>query len=360
MAKLLMTPGPTNVPDRVLQKSAEAMINHRSNDYYQLFGELNERLKRVFKTKNPVLTFPAAGTGGLEAAVVNLFSPGDRVLVVVIGEFGARFAKIAKTYGVIVKELKYPDGKVAVLEEVIEAIDPDIKAVIITHNETSTGVANNIQALGQYLKDKDTPLIVDAVSSLGGMNIETDQWGLDVVITGAQKSLMTPPGLAMISVSERAWKLVEKATIPRFYFDFKKALEYMNKDKPQNPYTPAVSLIAALNEALTMMEEEGLDNVFARHQKVADLFREGIQEIGFELLAQDGYYSNTVTAIKTEKIIDASTLQKRLEKDYGIIIAGGQGDLKGKIVRVGHLGMVNEEMVQDTLAAIKNIIKEEQ
>lgn len=331
------------------------MLHHRTAEYSKIFRELNERLKYVFQTKNTVLTFPASGTGGLEAALVNSFSKGDKILAVSIGDFGDRFIKIAKSYGLIVDEIKVPWGKAVTLDQIKEQLTEDHKGLIVTHNETSTAAVNPIKEIGELLKNKNIIFIVDAVSSLGGIDIKMDDWGIDILVTASQKALMSPPGLAFIGVSEKALENAKKSDLPRFYFDFLNAKKFLDKENPENPYTPAVPLIVGANEALKMIEEEGLENVFLRHKNLANKFREEVKQMGLILFAEANAFSNTVTAINIENN-KASFIKERLEKDYGIIIAGGQGHTKGKLIRVGHMGYVNEEMIDKTLNALKNLI----
>ncbi|MCY6484817.1 alanine--glyoxylate aminotransferase family protein [Clostridium aestuarii] len=351
--KLLMTPGPTTVPNRVLKKMSEAVIHHRSGEYCNLFAEMNEKIKYVFQTENPVLTFPAAGTGGLEAAIVNMFSKGDKVLAVSAGVFGERFIKIAKIYGLEVDVIKVPWGNAVKVEQIKDNLKDDHKAIIVTHNETSTAAVNPIKEIGAFMKDKKQLFIVDGVSSIGGIEAKMDDWNIDVLITASQKALMTPPGLTFIGVSDKAWEVVEKSTLPKNYFDFKNARAYLEKPMPQNPYTPAVTLIAAANEALRMIEEEGLYNVYARHEKFAQMFRDESVKMGLKLYANKNCLSNTVTGIVFNEDNKASYIKKRMEEEFNIIIAGGQEHLKGKMIRIGHMGCVNESMIDRTVKALQ-------
>ena len=355
MQMLLMTPGPTNVPERVLEKMKNTVCHHRTKEFGKLFGELNEGLKAVFQTKNPVLTFPAAGTGGLEAAIVNLFSPEDRVLAVSIGVFGDRFIEIGRTFGLQIDVLEVPWGRGVTLEEIQGALKDEHKALILTHNETSTGAVNPIKEIGEFMKDKTQLYMVDAVSSLGGSEIAMDDWHIDVLITASQKALMSPPGLTFIGVSDQAWEQVEKAKLPRFYWDFKKARKDMEKSTPQNPYTPAVALIGAANEAIKMMQEEGLEAVFERHKRLAAYFRQEVRKIGLPLYTHEACLSDTITAIATEQ---GEAIKKIMETKYGIIIAGGQDQLKGTMIRVGHMGYINQNMIDRTLIALKGALEE--
>ncbi|KEI05901.1 class V aminotransferase [Clostridium botulinum] len=354
--KLLMTPGPTNVPDRVLRKMGEEILHHRTKEFGALFGEMSERLKYIFQTKNSVLTFPASGTGGLEAAIINMFSKGDKILAVSCGVFGDRFITIAKIFGIEVDIIKVPLGTGVKLEEIKNKLTDEHKGLIVTHNETSTAVTNNIEKIGQFMKGKKQLFIVDGVSSVGGIEVKMDQWNIDVLITASQKALMSPPGLFFAGVSDKAWEANKNSDIPKFYLDFKRAKEFLEKPTPQNPYTPAVSLITATNEALKMMEEEGLYNIFKRHNKLANKFRDEVEKMGLSIYTDKDYLSNTVTAIKFDKDNIALKIKEKLEKEYNIIIAGGQGDLKGKIIRFGHMGCINQEMIYKSLDALKKCL----
>lgn len=354
--KLLMTPGPTNVPERVLRKMSESVIHHRTEEYSKIFKEMTKRLEYVFQTKNPVLTFTAAGTGGLEATIANMFSKDDKVLAVSIGVFGDRFIKIAKIYGLDVDVISVPWGKGVTLDEIKEKFSEKYKALIVTHNETSTATVNPIKEIGEFMKDKKQLFIVDGVSSIGGIEVKMDEWNIDVLVTASQKALMTPPGLCFIGVSDKAWEYAQKSNLPKFYFDFKAAREYLKKPMPQNPYTPAVTLIVAANEALKMIEEEGLYNVYERHAKLALMFRNEIKKMGLNIYTDEKYLSNTVTAITFNEDGVASEVKKKMEEEFNIIIAGGQQKLKGKMIRVGHMGCVNKEMIERTLNALKKCL----
>lgn len=358
--KLLMTPGPTMVPPAVLAAEGEVMIHHRTSEYGELFAEINRNLQSVFQTKNPVLTYPAAGTGGLEAAVVNFFSPGDPVLVVSIGVFGDRFAAIAKAFGLEVTKLDVPWGQAVDPTAVEEAVkEGQYKGVFVTHNETSTGAVNDIEAIGKVLTGKDTLYVVDAVSSLGALDLQTDAWGVDVVITSSQKALMAPPGLAFMSVSERAWEAAKSAKCPKFYWDALKARKAMEKNPPQNPYTPAVSLLRGLNVALKMILAEGLPAVFARHHRLAEATREAVRALGLPLFAAERAQSDCITSIAMPEGLDGEKVKKLMSNRYGVIVAGGQEDLKGKVVRIGHMGYVNEQDVLQAIAAFEQALRDE-
>ena len=350
--KILMTPGPTNVPERVLKAMAYPVLHHRTDEYCALFGEFSERLKYVFQTRNDVMTFPAAGTGGLEAAAINLFSPGEKILAVSIGVFGDRFASIAQQFGVDVEKLEIPWGSGADIDSIRKAIGDEHTSILVTHNETSTGASNDLREIGKLARENDLLFVVDAVSSLGGLELKMDEWGIDVLISASQKALMSPPGLTFISLSDKAWDRVEKSTMPKYYWDIKKAREYMNKEKPQNPYTPAVSLIAATNESLKIIQEEGIENVIKRHSDLADMFRREVEKMGLHLFANERYRSDVVTSVDVGK--NAARLKREMEEVHGIVISGGQGDLKGRIVRIGHMGCVDEDMIKRTINAMQD------
>jgi aspartate aminotransferase-like enzyme len=274
------------------------------------------------------------------------------VLAVVIGAFGERFAAIAQAYGAEVVRLEYEWGRAADPDDVRRVLsrDPRIKAVLVTHNETSTGVTNPLKALAAVVREHERLLLVDAVSSLGAIPLETDAWGLDVVVTGSQKGWMVPPGLAFVSVSQRAWEAYREAKMPRFYLDLGRHKEAL--ERGQTPWTPALSVLFGLDVALEMMEAEGLENIFARHARIGEMTRQGVKALGLRLLADERYASNTVTAVVVPDGVDERVLRRLLEDEYGVVLAGGQGKLSGKIFRIGHLGWVTEEDIRDTLDSL--------
>jgi aspartate aminotransferase-like enzyme len=306
----LRIPGPTPCPDNILKEMSRQMINHRGPEFAKLLNDVTCNLKKVFQTNNDIITLTASGTGGLEAAVVNMLSPGDKVLSVSIGVFGDRFATIAKTYGAEVIPLNFEWGKAADPEAIRKALndDPAVKAVLVTHNETSTGVTNDMAAISKVVKEFDKLLLVDAVSSMSSIDFPVDEWGCDVVVSGSQKGWMVPPGLAMLSVSEKAWKANAEAKMPRFYFDIAKAKS--NLEKGQTPWTPAISVVFAIEKALQMMLEEGIENIFARHIRIAAMTRKGGKELGLPLFADEKYASNTVTSILAPEGLDVKLLTK--------------------------------------------------
>jgi aspartate aminotransferase-like enzyme len=329
------------------------MVNHRGRHFADLIKRVAARLKDFFRTGNDVLILSASGTGGLESAVVNTLAPGDKVLAVSIGAFGDRFAAIADTYGAQVVMLAYEWGQAARPEDVRRALeeDGDIKAVLVTHNETSTGVTNPLEEIARVVREFDKLLLVDAISSLGAIPVEVDGWGLDVVVTGSQKGWMVPPGLAFISMSERAWKAYETSMTPRFYFDLGRHRESLAKG--QTPWTPTVSIFFGLDAALERMAEEGLERIFARHARIGRLTREGVKSLGLELFCEDERFaSDTVTAVKCPDGVDVGALRNLLEDEYGVVLAGGQAKLSGKIFRIGHLGLVEEDDIREALDAL--------
>jgi aspartate aminotransferase-like enzyme len=345
----LRIPGPTPVPPEVLEACARPMINHRGREFAGILDRVTSRLKEFFLTENDVFILTTSGSGAMEAAVVNTLSPGDRVLVISIGAFGNRFATIAKAYDADVSRLDYEWGKAADPEDVRSALaaDPAIKAVLVTHNETSTGVTNPLEDIARVVREFDKLLLVDAVSSLSAIPVRTDDWGLDFVATASQKGWMVPPALGMVSVSQRAWEAHAKAKMPRFYMDITAAKDYLSRG--QTPWTPAVSVFYGLELALEMMAREGLENIFARHRRIAQFVRDGVKSLGLELFADERFASDTISAVKVPEGVDGKGLQKLCEDEYDLIIAGGQAKLAGKIFRIGHLGFVSEEDVKAAL-----------
>lgn len=352
----LRIPGPTPCPDEVLQAMTKQMINHRGPEFARILNRVTESLKILFQTSNDVFLLTGSGTGGLEAAVVNTLSPGDTVLSVSIGVFGDRFTSIAEQYGAEVIPLKFEWGKAADPDEVRHALEkePKIKAVLVTHNETSTGVTNNLASLSSVIKEFDKLLIVDAISSLGSINLPVDEWGCDIAVTGSQKGWMAPPGLTMVSVSETAWQAHANARMPRFYWDFSRARSYL--ERGQTPWTPAVSTVFAMNTSLGMMLDEGLPNIIARHARIGQLARDGVKSLGLTLFADENFASNTVTAVNAPEGVNANDLRKILLAENEIVLGGGQQRLDGMIFRIGHLGLVAEEDIQAVIAALKGAL----
>ena len=357
LKRYLLAPGPTPVPPEVLLAMARPIIHHRAPEFAQLFGEVREDLKWLFQTRNDVLILASSGTGGMEGAVANFLSPGDKALVVNGGKFGERWGKICKTFGVQVNEIKVEWGRAVDPQAVAEALkkDPAIKAVFVQASETSTGVAHPTKALADVVRPHEgTLLVVDAITALGVFDIKTDDWGIDVVVTGSQKALMLPPGLAFVSVSEKAWQMAEKAKNAAFYFNFKKERE--SQVKNQTAYTPAVSMILGLQEVLRMLKAEGLEKVFERQGKLAHAMREGVKAAGLSLFPKDSP-SDALTAISSPEGVDGQAVYKNLRVQYGMTAAGGQDHLKGKIFRVSHMGYMDSFDVISAIAAIEMVLK---
>jgi aspartate aminotransferase-like enzyme len=324
-----------------------------------MINRITTSLQGFFETKNDVLTLTSAGTGAIEAAVVNTLSPGDRALCVSIGVFGDRFADIGKTYGVDVEKLSFEQGEAADPEAVSAALkkDSSFKAVFVTHNETSTGVTNDLGAIAKAIREvrPDILILVDAISSLGSVPLPIDAWDLDVVFTGSQKGWMVPPGMAMVSVSERAWKANANAGIPRYYFDYGKAKSYL--EKGQTPWTPAVSVYFAMDVALQKLEKEGLGSIHERHAAGGKFTRENVKAMGLKILPVDERYaSNTVTAVWVPEGVDGPSLNKMMRTEYNTVLAGGQGSLTGKIFRIGHLGYFTEADLTACFDALKQAL----
>jgi aspartate aminotransferase-like enzyme len=348
----LLTPGPTAVPPEVLRALAEPVIHHRSPDFTEIFAVAQERLRAVFRTQHEVLVLTASGTGAFESSVVNLLSPGDRVLAVSQGEFGERWQKLATAFGCDVVPLAYAWGEAPRPEDVREALgESGAQTVLLVHSETSTGVVCDLEPLLAVCREAGALSVVDAVSSLGAVPLETDAWGADVVVTGSQKALMTPPGLAFVAASERAWQRAESATLPRFYWDWER--QRRAQEKGSTPSTPATSLVVALVAALGLVLEGGLETAFARHRALGRACRAGIKAIGLELYSPDDDSAAVLTGALTPEGTDAVALRLALRDRHGILIAGGHGDLVSRLFRIGHIGHVGIEELAGALAAIE-------
>ena len=349
----LRIPGPTPCPENVLQVMCKQMINHRGKEFAELLDKVTSWLKVLFQTKDDVFILTSSGTGSMEAAVVNSLSPGDKVLSLSNGVFGDRFAKIAETFGADVTRVSFEWGRAVEPDAAKKALDadPGIKAVLVTHNETSTGVTNDLAAIGDVVRGYDKLLLVDAISSLGCIDLQVDNWGCDVVVTGSQKGWMVPPGLAFVSVSERGWKANAEAKMPRFYWDFAAARSYL--EKGQTPWTPAVSVFYALEVALEMLIKEGLRGIFERHARLGQRTRDGVRSLGLSLFAEESCASDTVTAVRSPDGVDSKKLVGIVKDEHGIVLAGGQGALMGKIFRIGHLGFVTEADIDDVIAQLR-------
>src|SRR3954468_18855216 len=347
----LLTPGPTPVPPQVLAAISQPVVHHRSSDFRPVYERTLARLREVFRTTSEVLLFGSAGTGAMESAAANLCSPGERVLVVSAGQFGERWRAIASSYRTDVELLEYAWGEVPAASDIAARLQElgGAKAVFVTHSETSTGVVCDLQAIGAAAREQGALSVVDAVSSLGAVPLEADEWGLDVVVSGSQKALMTPPGLAMISASERAW--AARGESPRFYFDWERTRKA--QASLDAPFTPPVSLVAGLDVALEILLDEGLDAAFDRHARLGRACREGAKAMGLELFSPDDERSAVVTAIRAPEGVDATEIVAALRDRFGITIANGQGELKGKIFRIGHIGWFDVFDITTALAAVE-------
>ena len=349
----LRIPGPTPCPEEIMELMSSPMINHRGPEFKELLFSVTERLKQVFQTGNDLYILTASGTGALEASLVNTLSPGDEVIAAVTGSFGSRYADMAEAVGASVTRLDFEWGTDVDLETLRQAlqVQPDVKAVLVTHNETSTGVVNDLEAIAAMVKGEfDKLLLVDAISSLGCVPLPVDRWCCDVVATASQKGFLTPPGLSFISFGPEAWKARKSATATSFYFDLEAAQSYL--EKGQTPFTPNLSLFYALDRSLDVLLGEGLEETYTRHAYFADMTRRGVKALGLELLPRDHCASNTITAVRVPESIDAKALVNTLHLEHNVVVAGGLGQLEGKIIRIGHLGAVSESDIIDCLEAL--------
>jgi len=334
---------------------ARQMINHRGEEFARLIRKLTSELKEVFRTGNDVFLLTASGTGGMEAAVVNTLSPGEQVLVPVNGFFSERFGQIARRYGAEVIRLEFPWGKAVDPDALRKSLreNPGVTTVLLVHNETSTGLTNPLPELARVVREFDKLLIVDGISSLGSLEFRTDEWGIDVAVTASQKGWMAPPGVAMISFSPRAWEAYRRARMPRFYWDLGEAKSFL--ERGQTPWTPALPVLFALTVSLEMILGEGLANVWARHARVGKKVREGIKALGLSLFPDEAFASDTVTAVTSPDGLDVGRLLRTLREEE-VVLAGGQGELRGKIFRIGHLGLVSEADVEEILEKLETAL----
>ncbi len=352
----LLTPGPTPLPPQVCESLSRPIIHHRTPQFQDILKEAHEGLKYVFQTRNEVFILTSSGTGGMESAVINFLSPGDNVIVVEAGKFGERWTEICNAYGINCEVIKVEWGKAVdplVIAAKLKAGKGTFKAVFTTLCETSTGVATDIKAIGQVVKDSEAILVVDAISGLGAIDLKADEWFCDVVVSGSQKGLMLPPGLGFISVGPKAWKLAESSRCPKYYFNLKAAKKaYASTD---TPWTPAIGLVIALNEAIRMMKTESLEKIFAWHNKMAQAVRAAVKALGLELFAPDAY-SDVVTAVKVPAGVDGEKLVKTMRDTYGVTIAGGQSEMKGKIFRFAHMGYIGEFDVITGISCLEKVL----
>ncbi|MEH2395113.1 MAG: alanine--glyoxylate aminotransferase family protein [Nostoc sp.] len=357
---MLMIPGPTPVPEAALLALAKHPIGHRTSEFSNILAEVTENLKWLHQTQSDVLTLNVSGTGAVEAGIINFLSPGDRILVGSNGKFGERWVEIGQAYGLNVEEVKVEWGKPLDPKVFAEKLQADtqkqIKAVIITHSETSTGVLNDLETINRYVKEHGEALIiVDAVTSLGAFNLPVDAWGLDIVASGSQKGYMIPPGLGFVSVSPKAWEAYKTAKLPKYYLDLGKYRKATAKNT--TPFTPPVNLIVALHTTLRIMKEEGLESIFARHERLKNATRAAIQGLNLPLLAADSSASPAITAVAPQGI-EPDKIRSLMKKRFDIALAGGQDHLTNKIFRIGHLGFVSDRDILSCIASLEVTLRE--
>ena len=354
----LFTPGPTQVPPEVVLAEASPMIHHRTSEFSDIFANVSEDLKYIFQTNDgEVFTFASSGTGGMEACVVNSVSRGDKAIVISGGKFGERWAQLCETYGVNVVKIEVENGKAVnpdVLKETIQK-ETDAKAVFATLSETSTGVVHDIESIAKVVKGNNLLLVVDGISGIGVQPFKMDDWGVDIAVTGSQKGFMLPPGLAFVCVAKGAWESIEKSDLPKYYWSFKKMQKALNNKT--TAYTPAISLIMAAAKSIEMIKNEGIENVWSRHSRLANATREGAKALGLDLFAGDDS-GNVLTSIKIPEGVTFDAGIKKLRDETGVTIAGGQDELKGKIFRIGHMGYVNDFDIVLAMSAVEKILNE--
>jgi aspartate aminotransferase-like enzyme len=356
--KYLFSPGPTMLPPEILLKMAEPIMHHREPEFEKIFGEIREGLKYLFQTKNEVLIFTSSGTGAMEGAVSNLLAKGDKALVVRGGKFGERWGEICKAFAIEFIPIDVEWGKAVDPQRIKKALesDPSIRAVYTQASETSTGVKHPVKEIADIVqKYENTVIVVDAITGIGVFDLPMDPWGLDVVVSGSQKALMLPPGLSFVALSDKAWEFVERSNLPKFYFDFKKELKSAQKN--QNSFTPAISLFVGLRESLNLIRREGLASVFERHEKLAAATRSAVKALGLDLYAPDSP-SNALTAVKVPEGISGGKLKNLFFEKFGITVAGGQDQAKGKIIRIAHLGYYNRLDMVMVISALEMLLKE--
>ncbi len=356
--KYIMAPGPTPIPPEVLAEASMPIIHHRTPQFQVIFKEANEGLQFVFRTKQPVLTFSSVGTGVMESAVSNMTSPGEKVLVASSGHFGNRWREICKAYQVEVEHYEVEWGQAVDPAEITKRLKaaPGIKLVFTTLNETSTGVTNDVQALTKAVHEAGALIAVDAISGLGAMPCETEAWGVDLILAGSQKGFMIPPGLGFVSLSPAAEEKTKTAKNPRYYFSYDKAVKKLTEEKmPDTPFTPAVSLVIQLKKALDLIRQEGMENIWKRHAGLAKATRTAVQALGLKLFAPSAP-SNSITSVNSPDGIDSGLINKTFRDVYGISIVGGQGKLKGKIFRIGHLGYVDGSDILLAIATLEMVL----
>ncbi len=356
MKARLFTPGPTPVPERVLLRMAEPIIHHRHAEFRALMERVEADLRYVFQTAGPVLTLAASGTGAMEATFVSLFSPGDTVIAVNQGKFGERWVRMPRVFGLNAVEIRVPWGKAVSADEVrgVLARHPEVKGVYLTHSETSTGTATDIQEMSRIIRGESSALVcVDGITAIGAHEFRFDAWGVDVCVTGSQKGLMIPPGLSFVAVSPRAVKAMESSTLPKFYFDLRKALASLASF--DTPWTPAISLLVGLGAALEMIRAEGIENVWARHRRLALALRAGLEAVGLRLFSDSPSFA--VTPVWIPEGVDWKAFNRALKVDNGVTVAGGQEEYRGKIFRISHLGYYDELDMVTVMAAVERALE---
>ncbi|MEM5803066.1 MAG: alanine--glyoxylate aminotransferase family protein [Candidatus Aenigmatarchaeota archaeon] len=354
--KRLFTPGPTPVPENIMLRMAQPIIHHRNPEFKEIFAELNENLKYLFQTNQDVFTLTSSGTGAMEASVANVIGENEKAIFVNGGKFGERWGHLIKTFGGIPIEIKKEWGNPPTIDEVIELIkaNPDVKAIYLTHSETSSGTVTDVKEIAKAVHQiSDALVIVDGITSIGAIELRMDDWDIDIVITGSQKGLMIPPGLAFIAVSERAWKKIEQTENRTFYLSLKKAKKAL--ETGDTPWTPAITLVIGANEALKMIKQEGLENIWKRHSKLAEGIRIGVKAIGLKLLSKNP--SNAITAVLMPDGIEFKKFNDALKYEFGITVAGGQENYKGKLFRISHLGYYDELDMISMISALEFALK---
>jgi aspartate aminotransferase-like enzyme len=355
MKSKLFTPGPTKVPGAVLSAVGKQVLHHRTPEFSEKVRHVQDELGRLLQTHNDTLLFTCSGTGMMEAAVANLLSRGDKAICVNNGVFGERWVTICQAYGVEAIDVTVEWGKSISPEELegVVSAHPDAKAVFVIHSETSTGALNDIKALAEVLKDHEAVMVVDATSSVGCHEIRMDEWGIDVIVAGTQKALMTPPGLSFVALNGKAWAAVSASDLPAYYFDFTQTWKRLQR-KGQTPFTTAVSLVYGLEVALEMMEREGWDNVYERHARMGAATRAAVKALGFDILPE--HPVNGVTVVLCPEAIDANKIVRVMDDEFGVRVAGGQGHLSGRVFRIGHMGGIRERDLPMVIGALERAL----
>jgi aspartate aminotransferase-like enzyme len=358
--EILMTPGPTPVPPAVLTAQSEPLVYHRGPGYGALLTEVMDGVRWMLRTRNDVVVYTSSGTGGMEGAVANVTSPGEKVLVVSVGYFGHRFRTICQRFGLDTTTIDYEWGRVSKAADIAAALDrnPDITTVFIQHSETSTGVCNDVEAAAKVVKERGKLLVVDAISSAGALELEVDAWGIDVCIGGSQKALGATPGIAFITVSEQAWEAHRNSTSPRFYFDWTAYKDSAGLENPESPWTPAISVLQGMAASMRMARDEGLENVWARHVLLGRMCKAGAQALGLDLVGEDQERAHVVTAIRVPEGIADAEIVRLLRSKFRIVTGPGQGPFKGQVFRIGLLGWVEPLDVIRCLGALEVVLAE--